>query len=240
MAKLKLQAEVLSALEHAELLNFSAAQRAVVSTIKSGQNKWLIAPDLSPLRVAVASQFRIIEDPENISGIDAQLVFKESKEIGPPELQSLVANNGTPDASVPIKITGTSNSGAVATIPNGLTNVNLFLSGADSDQTLQVFTRDGRQIAGTELPEDLQISLLSSPANGFDPGATYSADYLNVGSLRNHLFLVGYFVSPGRTISIHDQWNCEPYSGYSADQYYTQLHRDIYVFNYTLAQRMFR
>ena len=37
MAKLKLQAEVLSALEHAELLNFSAAQRAVVSTIKSGQ-----------------------------------------------------------------------------------------------------------------------------------------------------------------------------------------------------------
>ncbi|MCH1406720.1 MAG: DEAD/DEAH box helicase [Schleiferiaceae bacterium] len=55
MAKLKLQAEVLSALEHAQLLNFSAAQRAVVSTIKSGQNKWLIAPDLSPLRVAVAA-----------------------------------------------------------------------------------------------------------------------------------------------------------------------------------------
>ena len=132
-----------------------------------------------PLRVAVASQFRIIEDPENISGIDAQLVFKESKEIGPPELQNLVANNGTPEASAPIKITGTSNSGAVATIPNGLTNVNLFLSGADSDQTLQVFTRDGRQIAGTELPEDLQLSLLSSPANGFDPGATYSAAYLN-------------------------------------------------------------
>jgi hypothetical protein len=57
MAKLKLQAEVLSALEHAELLNFSAAQRAVVSTIKSGQNKWLIAPDLSPLRVAVAEEY---------------------------------------------------------------------------------------------------------------------------------------------------------------------------------------
>jgi len=91
----------------------------------------------------------------------------------------LVANNGTPEASAPIKITGNSNSGAVATIPNGLTNVNLFLSGADADQTLQVFTRDGRQIAGVELPEDLQLSLLRSPGNGFDPGATYSAGYLN-------------------------------------------------------------
>ncbi len=55
MAKLKLQAEVISALEGAELQDFSTAQRAVVSTLKSGQNKWLIGADLAPLRIAVAA-----------------------------------------------------------------------------------------------------------------------------------------------------------------------------------------
>ena len=55
MAKLKLQPEVISALEGAELQDFSTAQRAVVSTLKSCQNKWLIAADLAPLRIGVAA-----------------------------------------------------------------------------------------------------------------------------------------------------------------------------------------
>ena len=132
-----------------------------------------------PLRVAVASQFRIIEAPENVSGIDAHLSFKDPPPSGPAALQTLVANNGTPEASVPIKITGSSNIGAVATIPNGLTNVALFLSGADTGQNLQVFTRDGRHIAGTPLTEGSYKSLLESPDNGFVANATYSAQYLN-------------------------------------------------------------
>ena len=136
-----------------------------------------------PLRVAVASQFRIIEAPENVSGIDAQLSFKDPSPSGPATLNSLVANNGTPDVSVPIKITGTSKIGAVATVPNGLTNVALFLSGADAGQQLQVFTRDGRHIGGAPLTEGSYKSLLESPENGFVPNATYSANYLN--SLNN-------------------------------------------------------
>lgn len=136
-----------------------------------------------PLRVAVASQFRIIEAPENVSGIDAHLSFKEPAKTGPLELQNLVANNGTPEVSTPIRISGSSNIGAVATIPNGLSNVALFLSGADPGQQLQVFTRDGRHIAGTALSEGAQASLLSSPDNGFVKNASYSAAYLN--SLNN-------------------------------------------------------
>lgn len=43
--------------------------------------------------------------------------------------------------------------------------------------TLQIFTREGRQIAGTPLsPAD--IALLFTEANGFLPGAQYNADYL--------------------------------------------------------------
>jgi flagellar hook-associated protein 1 FlgK len=132
-----------------------------------------------PLRVAVASQFRIIEAPENVSGIDAHLSFEEPKLKGPPAIQTVVANNGTPEVSIPIKITGASNLAAVATVPNGLTNVSLLLSGADAGQTLQVFTRDGRQIAGTPLSEGAQASLLGTPENGFNAGASYSSEYIN-------------------------------------------------------------
>ncbi len=43
--------------------------------------------------------------------------------------------------------------------------------------TLQIFTREGRQIAGTPMsPAD--IALLLTEANGFLPGAQYNADYL--------------------------------------------------------------
>ncbi len=46
--------------------------------------------------------------------------------------------------------------------------------------TLQIFTREGRQIAGTPMaPAD--IALLFTPQNGFLPGAQYSTAYLNTG-----------------------------------------------------------
>ena len=43
---------------------------------------------------------------------------------------------------------------------------------------LAVFTRDGRQLSGVPL-SPAQASALLTPANGFDPQAVYSTDYLN-------------------------------------------------------------
>lgn len=46
--------------------------------------------------------------------------------------------------------------------------------------TVQIFTREGRQIAGTPMsPAD--VALLFTPQNGFLPGAQYSTAYLNTG-----------------------------------------------------------
>ena len=44
--------------------------------------------------------------------------------------------------------------------------------------TFQIFTREGRQIAGTPLSA-ADIANLMTEANGFLPGATYRPDYLN-------------------------------------------------------------
>lgn len=54
MAKLKLQEEVLDALEAAELLPFSKAQLTLVNSLKSGQNYWLFHENAKKLRIAVA------------------------------------------------------------------------------------------------------------------------------------------------------------------------------------------
>ena len=131
-----------------------------------------------PMRVAAASQFRVIENPENTSGVDANIVFKEPVFKGPPSLTSVLGNNALPDAGVPVKITGTSGIGAVATIPNGLQDVSILLSGADESQQLQIFTRDGRQIGGTLLGSPMKDSLVRVE-NGFNSDATYSSQYLN-------------------------------------------------------------
>ena len=49
--------------------------------------------------------------------------------------------------------------------------------GAAQGGTLQIFTREGRQIAGTPLSA-AEIALLFTEANGFLPGAEYVTDYL--------------------------------------------------------------
>lgn len=131
-----------------------------------------------PQRVAAASQFRIIESPQNTSGVDANVVFKEQTIQGPPELTSILGFNANPDAGIPVKISSASAIAPVATIPNGLKDINLFLSSADSQQQLQIFTRDGRQLAGGEISAGMQTTLLSTE-NGFVAGATFSDAYLN-------------------------------------------------------------
>ena len=132
-----------------------------------------------PLRVAAASQFRVIENPENTSGVDANVVFKEPTPLGPPSLLSLVGNNAHRDAGIPVKISGVGGVGAVATIPNGLKDVSILMSDADPTQQLQIFTRDGRQIGGTPLIDPALQAVLMTVENGFDPEATYSDIYLN-------------------------------------------------------------
>jgi flagellar hook-associated protein FlgK len=53
------------------------------------------------------------------------------------------------------------------------------MSEADPGQQLQIFTRDGRQIAGTPIDATLQNIVLTE-ANGFASNAGYSSAYLNV------------------------------------------------------------
>jgi hypothetical protein len=66
----------------------------------------------------------------------------------------------------------------VTTIANGMKDVVVYLDGAQTDQQLQLITRDGRQLTGQAIDSSLQTRLMTT-ANGFAQGASYSSSYLN-------------------------------------------------------------
>jgi flagellar hook-associated protein 1 len=131
------------------------------------------------LKVSAAAQFRIIESPNNTSSADASIEFIGTPTNGPAQLTSLIANNSNAAAAITVTAKSSTPVAAVATIPNGLTDIGVFMGEADSGQQLQIFTRDGRQLAGTPIDATLQ-SLVLTEANGFASNAGYSSAYLNV------------------------------------------------------------
>lgn len=131
-----------------------------------------------PFRVAAANQFRAIEDSENTSGVDASLIYKEPVLTGPTALQSVLSNSADPGAAMPIEIGATSSFAKVATIPNGLHDVTLYLSATDNSQDLQIFTRDGRQIAGKPITNE-EWSSYNVKGSGFVAEAQLNKLYIN-------------------------------------------------------------
>ena len=131
------------------------------------------------LKVSAAAQFRVIEAPNNTSGADAGISYVGTPTNGPPRLTDVLVNNPSSSAAITVKATVTRPVTAVATIPNGLSNISVLMGEADPGQQLQIFTRDGRQLSGTAVDAATQ-ALIMTDANGFATGATYSSDYLNV------------------------------------------------------------
>ena len=127
-----------------------------------------------PLRIAAAAQFRIAESASNTGNAQVQVMYRPMAPNGPAPLPELISNNI--NAEVQFKDNGTKLS-VVGTIPNGLQNISLLMS-PGSGQNLQVFTRDGRQLIGSGLDATQQTQLLTTD-HGFEPGASYSSQYLN-------------------------------------------------------------
>jgi flagellar hook-associated protein 1 len=130
-------------------------------------------------KVAAAAQFRVIEAPNNISGSDASISYIGKPTNGPADMTSALVNNPSLSAAITVKPTVTRPVAAVATIPNGLTNISVLMGEADAGQQLQIFTRDGRHLVGKSVDEATQNQILTS-ANGFETNASYSGAYLNV------------------------------------------------------------
>ena len=128
-----------------------------------------------PTRVAAGALFRVIENENNLSGVDATLSyapsFAEPSAIRP--LSQVLKNNAHPLAAI---VPPTSR--LLGQIPLGSDNWSLSLHGATSTQQLTVFTRDGRQLTGKALSAEDRTSILTTE-NGFVKDSSYSDQYLN-------------------------------------------------------------
>lgn len=134
-----------------------------------------------PASIAAAALFRAVADSSNSGATAASVTYDKAKQIpmGLPDIAQVLVNNQNPQAGVLVRNTPASWVTGVATIPAGFKNVSIYLNNPSGvGQDLQVFTRDGRQIAGTPLSDDQAAQLLTTQ-NGFSAGTTYSTDYLN-------------------------------------------------------------
>jgi len=137
------------------------------------------------LKVSAAAQFRVIEAPNNTGSADAGILYVPPSYTGAKALSDVLVNNPSEAAGVLTRTIASKPYTAVATIPNGMQNVAVFMGEADAGQQLQVFTRDGRQIIGSAIDSTLQGQVIST-ANGFEANAGYSSAYLNVNGTESY------------------------------------------------------
>ena len=131
-----------------------------------------------PKSLAAGDLFRVSQSVSNISDTSASIRLVENAvaEGSISSLDSLLVNNLNIDAALTVS---TSYSLAKMILPAGTSNLQLSMNkSTSSDAELQVFTRNGRHLFGSELT-DAQQSVMLSEQNGFVSGTTYSNDYLN-------------------------------------------------------------
>ena len=144
-----------------------------------------------PQSLAAGDLFRVSQSVSNTGDTSASIRLIENAvaESSISNLDSLLVNNLNIDAALSVS---TSYSLAKMTVPAGTSSLQLSMSkSASSDAELQVFTRDGRHLFGSELT-DAQKSVMLSEQNGFVSGSTYSDSYLNgVASYKDESWTLG-------------------------------------------------
>ena len=136
-----------------------------------------------PLLVAAASQFRVTENANNSSGTNATLAYNSATALsnaGPASLSTVLVNNDHPSAARNFVVSSSVPVTAVATIPQGMSDVGIYLDTLQPGQGLQVLTRDGRQLIGQSIANNSAVlGAMMTADNGFQVGASYSDAYLN-------------------------------------------------------------
>jgi flagellar hook-associated protein FlgK len=91
-----------------------------------------------------------------------------------------LVNNDHPSAARSFTVGRSVPVAPVATIPNGMKNVSIYLDTVQEGQQLQIMTRDGRQLLGQSLADNSDLQgVLFTTDHGFAEGASYTDAYLN-------------------------------------------------------------
>jgi len=136
-------------------------------------------------RVAAAGQFRVIDNELNTSSAESRISYAPPSYGGETNLYKSLAQGLGPQITSETVLLSTGRAGAalsaspVASLgvaPVGMTDLVLSLPDVQAGQTLQVMTRDGRQLLGTALSPDQRGQIMDNP--GMEEGANYDSTSL--------------------------------------------------------------
>ena len=115
---------------------------------------------------------------EDASEIAKYLNLGELRAAGGETLQSLGIFASGNAGNLTLSL-GSGDFATAATITAGASTINAVKQSSDNASNIQIFTREGRHIAGSPLTK-LEKSTFMSTANGFSEQAVYNAEYLNL------------------------------------------------------------
>lgn len=142
----------------------------------------LFALEGDPKRVAAASSFRAVRGVDNLSDVKAAVVDNIARGSGAAPAPLLGTPSGLPNNPVPseAQLTNANRVVPFATVPGGMKDVAIYLDPGQGQANLQILTRDGRHLLGTSQADGASfVSNTNSLPAPFQPGSTYSAQYLN-------------------------------------------------------------
>ncbi len=115
---------------------------------------------------------------EDASEIAKYLNLGELRAAGGETLQSLGIFASGNAGNLTLSL-GSGDFATTATITAGASTINAVKQSSDNASNIQIFTREGRHIAGSPLTK-LEKSTFMSTGNGFSENAVYNAEYLNL------------------------------------------------------------
>ncbi len=133
-------------------------------------------------RVAAAGQFRIVDNELNSSNAESRISYGAPSYGGATTLYKSLSQGLQPQIASESVVLSTGRAGALlnaspvaalGVAPVGMSDLVLSLPDVQAGQTLQVLTRDGRQLLGTPLSDDQRVQIMGDA--GMEEGATYDS-----------------------------------------------------------------
>ena len=154
-----------------------------VTAVNKAQGIGMVVSD--PMRVATGGMFRVTENNDNASDVKAKVAYTP-----PPAPMGVsnarLINNPFTSTPVPIEVGGGRLFAPVTTLSAGMENTAIYLDNVKPGQQLQVLTKEGRQLIGSQMSVDEKYQLLSKE-NGFTDPVTFSDAYLNQSGANGYL-----------------------------------------------------
>ncbi len=158
-----------------------------------------------PMRVATGSLFRVSESNKNASDVRAKVAY--TPQPTPPGVSNArLTNNPYTNNPLPIDVGGGRLVAPVTTLSAGMQDAVIYLDNVKPGQQLQMLTKDGRHLIGSDMNADLQYQLLTKE-NGFTDPVTLSDTYLNQSGTKGYLNTNVFYGAKSTVLGTNDVYS---------------------------------